>query len=468
MADPTDILAEHARAIWQAGLDAVAPDGLVAEAVHVDAHRLFVGELEIPLKAMSSITIVGGGKAGAGMARGLVKVLRGGLGPDFPLQGWVNVPDALAVPSPAVHLHPARGPHENVPTLQAVEGTRRILAAAEACGPRDLVIALVSGGGSSLLCAPAKGLSLAHKIAVTRLLHARGATIEEVNAVRKHLSDVKGGGLVRHFRGGWLAGLVLSDVVGDPLPVIASGPTADDSSTFADALSVLEAFELLDDPALPKKVRAHLERGAAGGLPETLRALPPHVSNTLIGSNRVALEAAERAAEALGYHVVSLGSAIEGMSQELGRLVAGLVRGVRREGRPVAAPACVLCGGESTVDVGEKPGLGGRNQELALASLVELGFRDLESVAVLSAGTDGEDGPTDSAGALITRRTLETAEALGLDALDALERHDAHPFLDKTGGLLRTGLTGTNVMDLRIVLVGPPPQDATDGLAFVG
>jgi len=252
------------------------------------------------------------------------------------------------------------------------------------------------------------------------------------------------------------------------LPVIASGPTADDSSTFADALSVLEAFELLDDPALPKKVRAHLERGAAGGLPETLRALPPHVSNTLIGSNRVALEAAERAAEALGYHVVSLGSAIEGMSQELGRLVAGLVRGVRREGRPVAAPACVLCGGESTVDVGEKPGLGGRNQELALASLVELGFRDLESVAVLSAGTDGEDGPTDSAGALITRRTLETAEALGLDALDALERHDAHPFLDKTGGLLRTGLTGTNVMDLRIVLVGPPPQDATDGLAFVG
>lgn len=468
MADPTDILAEHARAIWQAGLDAVAPEGLIAEAVHVDAHRLMVGELEIPRKAVASVTIVGGGKAGAGMARGLVKVLREGLGPDFPLQGWVNVPDALATALPDVHLHAARGLHENVPTVAAVEGTRRILAAAGACGPRDLLITLVSGGGSSLLCAPAKGLTLAHKVAVTRLLHARGATIEEVNAVRKHLSDVKGGGLVRHFRGGWLAGLVLSDVVGDPLPVIASGPTADDTSTYADALSVLEAFGLLDDPALPKKVRAHLEKGLAGDLPETLRALPAHVSNSLIGSNRVALEASERAAEALGYHVVSLGSAIEGMADELGRVVAGLVRGVQREGRPAAPPACVVFGGESTVDVGLRPGLGGRNQELALASLVELGFRDLESVAILSGGTDGEDGPTDAAGALVTRRTLEAAEALGLDAVEALVRHDAHPFLDRTGSLLRTGLTGTNVMDLRLVLVGPPPPDATDGLAVVG
>lgn len=468
MPDPTDILSEHARAIWQAGLDAVEPSALVAGAVRVGPRRIEIGELELPRKAVSSVTIVGGGKAGAGMARGLFGVLREGLGPDFPLQGWVNVPDALVQGLPDVHLHAARGRHENVPTPAAVEGTRRILAAASACGPRDLMIVVVSGGGSSLLCAPPAGLSLADKIAMARLLHGRGATIEEVNAVRKHLSDVKGGGLARQFRGGWMTGLVLSDVVGDPLDVIASGPTAADTSTFADALSVLEAFELYDDPSTPENVIRHLERGRRGDVSETLRALPPNVSNVVVGGNRDALAASEAAAAALGYHAISLGSSIEGRADELGRVLAGLARGVKRQGRPASSPACVLLGGEATVDLGDDHGLGGRNQEVALSALVELGLRDLDDVALLSCGTDGEDGPTDAAGALITRRTLEVASARGLDALDHLVRHDAHPFLDATGALLRTGLTGTNVMDLRVLLVGPPPRDTGNGLAVAG
>ncbi len=468
MPDPTDVLAEHARAIWQAGLVAVEPSALVAGAVHVGDQRLSIGELELPRKAVSSVTVVGGGKAGAAMARGLVEALRLGLGHDVSVHGWVNVPDALVGPLARVHLHPSRARHENVPTAEAVEGTRRMLAAAEACGPRDLMVALVSGGGSSLLCAPAPGLSLAHKKTVTRLLHARGATIEEVNAVRKHLSDVKGGGLAGRFKGGWLVGLVLSDVVGDPLDVIASGPTAADTTTFDDALSVLEAFELLDDPAWHRAVLRHLKKGAAGKIPESLHALPPNVSNCVVGSNRTALEAAEEAARALGYRVASLGSCLEGVASETGRFLAGLARGVRREGRPAAAPACVVMGGEATVDLGDAPGLGGRNQEVALSALVELGLRDLDDVALLSAGTDGEDGPTDAAGALVTRRTLEAANEQELDALDALARHDAYPFFDATDSLVRTGLTGTNVMDLRVLLVGPPPQDATDGVAVAG
>jgi len=257
-----------------------------------------------------------------------------------------------------------------------------------------------------------------------------------------------------------MSGLILSDVVGDPLDVIGSGPTAADETTFEDALSVLEAFELIDDPLTPPRVVRHVQAGVAGERAETLRALPHTVANQVVGANRLALDAAEHEARRLGYHVLNLSSWIEGDADEVARLIAGMVRGVRAEHRPLAPPACLLVGGEVTVKLAGEEGIGGRNQQLALAALVELGLAGLRDVVVLSGGTDGEDGPTDAAGGLITRATLERALDLGVDPLDHLERRDAHPFLAATGGLLETGRTGTNVADLRVVLIGPPPKRA--------
>ena len=458
MEDQTTKLRRDARAIWDTGLTAVHPERLVEKALRIEDGGLVCGGLELPREFINSVTIVGAGKAAAGMARGVASVLKAGFGDDLPIQGWVNVPAALAEPLGPIHLHPARDSHDNVPTPAALDGSRRILKTAEVMGKRDLMIAVLSGGASALLAAPAAGISVEDKAQVSRLLHERGATIEEVNAVRKHLSDIKGGGLAKRFRGGWLLSLILSDVVGDPLDVIASGPTTVDESSFEDALSVLEACELVDDPEFPASVLDHLKRGAAGELPETLRALPPQVTNTLIGNNAMALEAAEDIARALGYQVLNLSSYQQGETEACAGFVAGLVRGIQNEQRPLATPACILLGGETTVDLriqdGRAPGKGGRNQHFVLSLMAELGWRDLDAVVALSGGTDGEDGPTDAAGGFVDQGVLAKGQELGLDLLDHIEGHDAYSYLDATGGLIRTGLTGTNVMDLRVILVG--------------
>ncbi len=287
---------------------------------------------------------------------------------------------------------------------------------------------------------------------MTALLHACGATINEMNAVRKHLSRVKGGRLAEAAGRARVVSLIVSDVVGDPLDVIASGPTAPDPTTYADALAVLAKYAL--DAKTPARVLRHLRRGAAGELPETAKRLPSRVHNVVIGNNAVAMRAAARLARARGYRVLDLGARIEGESREVGVVLAGLVRSVREEGRPFAPPACILSGGETTVTLGEEHGVGGRNQELALSALAHLGEAGLRGAIVLSGGTDGEDGPTDAAGALADASVARAARILTLDPRDFLDRHDAYPFFARTGGLVRTGPTRTNVMDLRVVLVG--------------
>jgi hydroxypyruvate reductase/glycerate 2-kinase len=302
------------------------------------------------------------------------------------------------------------------------------------------------------LPAPAEGIILEDKQAVTRLLHECGATIGEMNAVRKHLSRIKGGGLVRASGAGRLFGLIVSDVVGDPLDVIASGPTSPDPTTFADAQAVIRHYDLLD--RIPLAVRARLERGAAGELPETLKHLPPSVHNLILGNNALALSAAKAAAVALGYRVLNLGAFVEGETRHVATAIVGVARSIAADGEPLAAPACVLVGGETTVTIAARHGKGGRNTEFVLAALIELDRAKLNNVVVLSGGTDGEDGPTDAAGAVADSSTLSRATAAGLDVAGFLDRHDSCTFFAATGELLKTGLTGTNVMDVRVVLVG--------------
>jgi glycerate 2-kinase len=439
------VLARDARAIWQSAVAAVDPFTLVRDVLASPPP-----DLRAALAGAGRVLVVGGGKAGAAMAAGAEAALAGQLDR---VTGVVNVPAGSVRPLSAIRLHAARPDGSNHPAAEGVVGVREILALVRNATPSDVCLCLLSGGGSALLPAPADGLTLADKQKVTQLLHACGATIGEMNCVRKHLSAFKGGRLAEAFfaaGGRLLFTLVISDVVGDPLDVIASGPTVADPTTFADALAVLERYGLTD--RVPAGVLAHLRRGRDGATPDTPKALLG--SALVIGNNARALAAATRTAESLGYPVLDLGSFIEGETRDVAVMHAGIVRSVRTDGKPRPAPLCILSGGETTVTLAAGHGRGGRNQEFVLAAALHLGARGLRNVVVLSGGTDGEDGPTDAAGAVADTGTLERATRQGLDAAASLARHDAYPFFTATGDLLRTGLTGTNVMDVRVLLMG--------------
>lgn len=444
MSPPRERLRNDALTIWKSAVAAVRPEPLL-RAVLTDP-AAGIGSL---LERAPRILVLGAGKAGAAMASAVEDVLHDRLDR---LDGWVNVPAGTERPLARVHLHPARPAGSNHPTADGVRGSRRILDLAEAAGPEDVALCLVSGGGSALLPAPADGTTLEDKQEVTRLLHGCGATIDEMNAVRKHLSAIKGGRLAQAFRGRRLFSLILSDVIGDPLDVIASGPTAADPTTFAEVMAILERYGLTG--RVPAAVLDHLRKGRDGVVEETAKTVPPRVENRILGNNRTALDAARRRAEELGYTVVDLGSFLEGETRQVGIVLAGVIRSLRRDRVPVGPPVCLLSGGETTVTLGASPGKGGRNQELALATCLKLGRAGMLGVVVLSGGTDGEDGPTDAAGAMADEETLVRAASLGLNAEDHLFRHDAYPFFDKVGGLIRTGPTDTNVMDVRVMLVG--------------
>jgi hydroxypyruvate reductase/glycerate 2-kinase len=445
MSDLQDLSRTHAYAIWEAAVAAVDPFELVRTALTEPGTPLHAA-----VEAAERVLVVGGGKAGAAMAAGVEAACAGRLDR---VAGVVNVPAETVRPLHAVRLHAARPTGTNQPTAEGVAGVQAILDLVESAGPKDVGLCLLSGGGSALLPAPAEGIRLEEKQAVTALLHACGATINEMNCVRKHLSRVKGGRLAQAFlaRSARLFSLIVSDVVGDPLDVIASGPTAADPTTFADALAVLDRYQLKNK--VPAAVLDLLEKGRAGAVPETLKTLPGNVHNLVLGNNARALAAAARHAEDLGYPVLNLGSYLEGETSQVALVLAGVVRGIRHDGQPLRPPVCVLSGGETTVTLTEGHGRGGRNQELVLAALLKLGEQGLRGVTVLSGGTDGEDGPTDAAGAVADAETLARAARLGLDAADFLNRHDTYAFFDATGDLLKTGLTQTNVMDVRVILI---------------
>ena len=433
----SEVLRDHARRIWQAGVEAVRPEPLMRRAL---------ADLNAKLRNAPRILVLGAGKAGAAMAEAVEKTLPDQLDR---IEGIVNVPADAVKPLKKIRLHAARPAATNFPTVEGVAGAEEMLRLAKSARMGDVALCLLSGGGSALLPAPAAGVTLPDKLAVTKVLHQCGATINELNAVRKHLSAIKGGRLAQAFTGKAIYSLIISDVIGDPLDVIASGPTAPDASTFADAIAILDRFQLR--VRVPPAVLTHLEDGAAGKIPDTPHTLAAHVHNLIIGNNDMAMAAAEARARQLGYSVLNLGSFIEGETRHVATMHAGIVRSIVAHGMPIAPPVCILSGGETTVTLSTNAGKGGRNQDFVLAALLKLD--SLPDVVVLSGGTDGEDGPTDAAGACADASTLTRAKALGLNGAAHLERNDAYPFFQATGDLLITGLTQTNVMDVRVMLV---------------
>lgn len=443
-------LREDALAIWHTGVEAVRSDRLVESAVRVSGNELLIASQRFDLRRVRRIAVVGGGKAGAGMAAGLEHALSPAVMEAKQLTGWINVPADCLRPLARIHLHAARPPGVNEPTEAGVEGTRRILDLARSLSPDDLCIALISGGASALLPAPARGITLTDKLAVTRHLAAAGADIVQLNTVRKHLSVIKGGGLARACGAGNLVTLILSDIPGDPLPLIGSGPTVTDTTTPHDALDVLQQFGL---DRIPPAIVTFLNRQTSSPPPPTAA-----VHNFIIGSNATAVRAAADAAHTRGYDPLAH-SAIQpdGGAESVGRSLAD--DALRMRGGDLDHDA-FISGGESTVTLVEpsRRGLGGRNQQSALAALLELSHHDPGRIVILCGGTDGEDGPTDAAGAIADAAVLDAARRRNLDPADYLARNDAYHFFAPIGGLIRTGPTHTNVCDLRIVLVDRVPR----------
>ena len=339
-----------------------------------------------------------------------------------------------------------------IPDARGEAAGQEILRLARDAGPDDLVLCLISGGGSALAASPAPGVTLAEKQTVTRLLLECGATINELNAVRKHLSRLKGGRLARAAYPAPIVALLLSDVIGDPLDVIASGPTAPDPTTFDGALAILDRFELR--ARLPPTARAHLEAGARGEAEDTPKPGDPAlagVTNVVIGNNGLVVEAAVEEARRLGLTPWLMTRRLQGEAREVARVFAGILDEISRGDSPVGRPACLIAGGETTVTV-RGPGTGGRCQEFALALVSELAA--MQGVVVLAAGTDGSDGPTGAAGAVADPTTLERAAGRGLDVRRALGENDSHRFFAALGDLVVTGPTGSNLMDVYLGLVG--------------
>jgi glycerate 2-kinase len=438
-------LRQDLHAIFQAALQAVDPGEAIRTHVRRDGDQLHVAERSYDLSQYEAVHVIGVGKAGAAMTLAVEALLGDRLH-----GGHVIVKYGHGGAVQPVTLHEAGHP---IPDEAGVRATRTLIDFVTGRGPRELLMCLISGGGSALSPAPVEGISLAEKQEVTRLLLACGATIHEINALRKHISQIKGGQLARLASPATLITLVLSDVVGDALDVIASGPTVPDTSTFAACLDILRQYHLLDE--VPTAIRRHLEAGVGGTVPETPKpgeAVFARTQTVLIGHNLQALEAASRQATALGYHPLILSSAIEGETREVAKVHAGIAKEVLASGHPIAAPACILSGGETTVTL-RGQGKGGRSQEFALA--LALDIRHSPGVAALSGGTDGTDGPTDAAGAVVDWTTCARAEQCGLPPRLALDNNDAYPFFDRLGDLLITGPTQTNVMDVRIMLIDP-------------
>jgi glycerate 2-kinase len=420
----------HALQIFRAALKAADPQQAVLRHLRCDGHTLAAGGRRYSLSRFDRIQVIGAGKASAAMALVVERLLGRRVS-----GGAVNVPDGIRTRLKKIELHPSRHP---VPDERGVAGAEQILRIAQEATERDLLIAVISGGASALLPAPVDGLTLESKQAVTRSLLGAGATIHEMNAIRKHLSRIKGGRLALAAFPATIIALILSDVVGDDLDVIGSGPTVGDRSTVADARAILAKYGVRAPEALMRET------------PKPGDARLSNVQNVIVGSNRQAMDAAAAKARELGYRTLVLSSVIEGETREIAMMHAGIAKEVLVSGRPVRRPACILSGGETTVTV-RGTGLGGRNQEFVLAAAIALAR--VPGVTIFSAGTDGIDGPTDAAGAVADESTLSRAAKAGLGLCAHLNDNDSYRFFETLGDLVKTGPTGTNVADVRIMLV---------------
>jgi glycerate 2-kinase len=451
MSETASQLTTDAQSIWLSGVEAVDSARLVEKFVKVDGGDLVFGNdrLRLLLDSIRRILVVGGGKAGAGMARGLESVLGPGLLESKKVSGWINVPDPLAEPLSHIWLHGARPAGMNEPTMAGVVGSREILDMVGSLGKDDLCISLLSGGGSALLPSPLNPVSLDDKLELTRLLSSVGANIEELNTVRKQLSAIKGGGLLRSCSAGRIVSLILSDVLGDSLGIIASGPTVPETVKANRALSILDFFDT-GRRHVPATVYDLLERKASFKPSEPTAKF----DNFIIGNNLTAVKAAEAKAIELGYRCESFSATdCEGEAEQIGIDLAA--KAIQMRDSTKVSPNCFISGGEPVVRLVEPSirGRGGRNQQLILAALDQLEDDGADRIVLLSGGTDGEDGPTDAAGAFLDTRLLKRVREAGIDPKDYLRRNDAYTFFKLVDGLIETGPTDTNVCDLRVVLV---------------
>jgi hydroxypyruvate reductase len=439
---------DHRQLSWQimkAALKAVDP------AVAVKRYFETQPDLADRIRATTGrVLVVGAGKASAPMAMAVSEIFGEKVdeGRVVVKYGYKSSPSAENRPS-TPHIEVVEAGHP-IPDEAGWSATGAISRLLQEAGDQDTVLCLISGGGSALLTLPAEGLDLADLKQTTESLLAAGATINQVNTIRKHLSAVKGGRLAQMAAPATVYTLILSDVVGDPLPVIASGPTVPDPTTFDDAWSIVEQYRLQEK--LPTPVVERLQAGRAGQIADTPKPGDPvfeRVHNVIIGSNRLAAEAAVDAAQAAGFEAQLLTTFLEGEAREVGTVLAGLAKGLSQEEGSLKPPACLVLGGETTVTL-KGDGKGGRNQEMALAAALTL--QDWENLLIACLGTDGTDGPTDAAGAFADGSTVGRASALGLNAVKFLERNDAYNFFKPLDDLIITGPTQTNVNDLALVL----------------
>jgi hydroxypyruvate reductase len=419
---------KHALQIFRAALEAAEPQAAVLRQLRSDGRTLIAGRERYRLTDIDRIFVVGAGKAGAAMASAVERLLGRRI-----TDGLVNVPDGVTARVRRIRLQQARHP---LPDQRGVEGAKQIAAMAQSAGERDLVICVISGGASALLPAPVPGLTLEQKQTITRTLINGGATIHELNTVRKHLSMIKGGQLASLAAPARVIALILSDVIGDDLDVIGSGPTVADRSTVANAQAVLQKYGVADP-------------GVFCETPKSTQG----VQNLIVGSNALAINAAAAKAKELGYKPLVLSTFIEGETRDVAAMHAAIAKEILATDRPARRPVCVLSGGETTCTV-HGSGVGGRNQEFVLAAAIAL--QGAPHLLILSAGTDGIDGPTDAAGAYADGSTVARAAALGLDARAYLANNDSYHFFEPLNALLKTGPTGTNVMDVRLLLLDRP------------
>lgn len=426
----------------QAALAAVEPGAAVRAHARLVDNTLSVDGHVYDLRALDHVYVVGAGKASAPMAQAIEGILD-----DRITDGVVSVKYGYTAPTRRIQIDQAGHP---IPDERAVQATEKMIDLLQRAGPNDLVICLISGGGSALMVAPVSGITLTDERRLVNALLRSGATINEMNTVRKHLSRIKGGGLARLAAPAAVVSLILSDVLGNPLDVIASGPTVPDTTTFVDAWEVLQRYGLLDD--LPPAIAQRMQDGLAGRVPDTPKPGDPifdRTQNVVVASNAHAVQAAVERARLDGMNTVLLSTFVEGEAREVAKVFAGIGRELRRSNNPVPLPAVVVAGGETTVTI-KGQGRGGRNQEFALSAAIQL--VGVDDVTIMALATDGTDGPTDAAGAIVDGTTVERAQALGLDPRTSLVDNDSYPFFQKLGDLIVTGPTNTNVDDLYVII----------------
>lgn len=430
--------------IIDSAINSVKPVQLIPRKVMLEGSILIIDNYKFNLDRYKKIYVVGAGKASATMAFELEKLLGSKIS-----DGIVSTKYGHSAPCGRIRIIESGHPVLDENGLRAGDEILQLVSHAD---EDDIVICLLSGGGSSLLEKLPEEITLSELQSVFRVLLKCGANIEEMNIIRRHLSKIKGGMLAEAIYPATCVSLILSDVINDPLEAISGGVTSPDPSTFKDALDLIEKYKIKDQ--IPENILKYISMGIKGRITETMKSgneIFDKVTNIILGNNKEALIQAKEKAESLGFNVLIYSNNIQGEARDIGKLAANIANDIFLGDKPISKPACVLIGGETTVKIAGN-GKGGRNQELALSALIQMKNSEFDYI-IASCGTDGTDGPTDAAGAIATNEIRQRGKELDLSPLPFLENNDSYTFFEKTGGLIITGPTGTNVMDIIIILV---------------